>query len=402
MNSFYRSLLLATVSSVVVQAAPEPTLNAGSEVPLAPLAEAKWIQGEPLKEFEPDKVYIFECWATWCGPCIAAIPHLNELHKKFSEKGLRVYGINVLEDDVEKVTQFVSGKGDGMSYPVAFTGRGSEFETQWMNAAGVSGIPHAFVVRNGKLVTSAHPSMLTDKIINALLSGDESADKAAAEMNEVRNKRMKVSGYLQAFRKAAGINDIEGMEESLRQLREFDAKSHYIEALDFELKMAQKDWPAVIKRLEEGKEAPEYRVTVTMTANRLGMREGGEYPKEFLQALAKAYAPLVEGKESAANPMGLITLATIHWKAEDKAAAVEAAKRAVAVVREPSKTGSKQMSSSPFEKFVASLEADQLPSNQEFFGWLRENQGGVPAGRLVRPKSALESPAAPPEAPKGN
>jgi hypothetical protein len=64
-NSFYRSLLLATVSSVVVQAAPEPTLKAGSEVLLTPLAEAKWIQGEPLKAFEPDKVYIFECWANF-------------------------------------------------------------------------------------------------------------------------------------------------------------------------------------------------------------------------------------------------------------------------------------------------------------------------------------------------
>ena len=29
-----------------------------------------WIQGTPVKEWEKDKVYIFEFWATWCGPCL--------------------------------------------------------------------------------------------------------------------------------------------------------------------------------------------------------------------------------------------------------------------------------------------------------------------------------------------
>jgi thiol-disulfide isomerase/thioredoxin len=192
-NSFYRSLLLATVTSVVVQAAPEPTLKAGSEVLLTPLAEAKWIQGDPLKAFEPDKVYIFECWATWCGPCIAAIPHLNELHRKYSEKGLRIYGINVWEDGEEKVAKFVKNKGEGMSYPVAYTGKGSEFENQWLKPAGVKGIPHAFVVRNGKLVTSTHPSQLTDEIISALLYGDAGAIKAATELNEIKEKREQIA-----------------------------------------------------------------------------------------------------------------------------------------------------------------------------------------------------------------
>jgi hypothetical protein len=308
----------------------------------------------------------------------------------------------VWEDDSEKVAKFVSGKGEGMSYPVVFTGKGSAFETEWLKPAGVSGIPHAFVVRNGKLVTSAHPSMLTEEIISALLSGNEGAIKAATELDEVKSRRVKISGFLQAFRKAAGIQNIEGMEEALRQLRESDPKSPYAGALDFELKIAKKDWPAAIKHLEEGKEAPDYRMTVTMTANRLGMRNDGDYPKEFLQSLAKAYAPLVAGTENASNPMGLITLSTIQWKAEDKAAAVQSAKQAIEAAGKPLPSGEAR-SAAPFEKFAASLEADKLPTNQEFFGWLREirpKDGAqvVPAGRIV-PQQAPSGDAAAPAAP---
>ncbi len=56
-----------------------PTLKIGSAVTTKVFSELDWIQGEAPKEWEPEKVYIFECWATWCGPCLAAIPHVNEL-----------------------------------------------------------------------------------------------------------------------------------------------------------------------------------------------------------------------------------------------------------------------------------------------------------------------------------
>ena len=92
-------------------------LGVGSEVTPEVFGKLEWIQGEGPKQWEDGKVYVFECWATWCGPCIAAIPHINELHEKYEDSGLRVFGIDVWEDGKEQGGRLCEeeGQGDGLS-----------------------------------------------------------------------------------------------------------------------------------------------------------------------------------------------------------------------------------------------------------------------------------------------
>ena len=54
---------------------------------------------------------LVDWWATWCGPCRASIPHLNEIHAKYKEKGLIVIGQNCFERDETKVAPFVKSMG---------------------------------------------------------------------------------------------------------------------------------------------------------------------------------------------------------------------------------------------------------------------------------------------------
>lgn len=368
-------MVLVSASAVAQQAAPEPTLKTGSEVNLAPLAAAQWIQGEAPKSFESGKVYIFECWATWCGPCVKAIPHMNELYKKYHEKGLEVYGMNVWEDGKEKVEKFVKGKGDGMSYPVAYTGKGSAFETEWLKPAGVRGIPHAFVVRNGKLLMTTHPARLTESLIEALLSGDQAAEKAAAEMktSPKANNPPRGLSLAQEIRMAGSKGDAETMAAKIAELEKIDAKSPFLPAVKFDLLVIQKDWPAAAKAINELPPGTGQQMSVITTANKIVASDEGVYPPEFTKSVASAYAGMVEKSKMPPNPMTLANLSMLQWKSGDKDAAgtsaTKAAEASKNVVKHPK---SRALPPAVFDRFAKSVTEGTMPTAKELSNWLSE------------------------------
>jgi len=179
--------LLVWLSCVI--ACQANTLKVGDQAPdTRPEIQ---IQGEPVKTFEKGKVYIFECWATWCPPCVASIPHLNELHRKLGPKGVVMTGVNVWEGEknpvaAEKVREFVKTQGEKMSYAVAIGG--NQFMKDWIQAARVEGIPHAFVVSDeGKLIWEGHPMDLNEEMLGDMITGSFSSEKVSAPKKEEQN-----------------------------------------------------------------------------------------------------------------------------------------------------------------------------------------------------------------------
>ena len=161
------SLFLLLVTSQVF------ALSVGDKAPAT--RPKTQIKGEAVKSFEKGKLYIFECWATWCPPCVASIPHLNELNQKMGPKGVVITGVNVWEGEknpeaAKKVKDFVKAQGDKMSYAVAIGG--DKFLRDWLEAAKVDGIPHAFVINgDGVIVWMGHPMQLNEKLLGDLLTG---------------------------------------------------------------------------------------------------------------------------------------------------------------------------------------------------------------------------------------
>jgi thiol-disulfide isomerase/thioredoxin len=163
-----RALLLLLLSATLSAAG----LKVGDPAPAT--RPETMLQGEAVKDFQKGEVYVFECWASWCGPCIAAIPHLNELHKQMGKKGVVITGVNVWESErdaasAQRAKDFLKSQGGKMSYRVALGGKA--FIKDWLEAAEVNGIPHAFVVADGKIAWTGHPAQLTAEMLGDILTG---------------------------------------------------------------------------------------------------------------------------------------------------------------------------------------------------------------------------------------
>ncbi|MCU0702413.1 MAG: redoxin family protein [Fimbriiglobus sp.] len=159
--------------------------------PAPPLTKVTaWLNGPETKAFDKDKVYVLEFWATWCGPCIGAMPHLTELQKANASKGLVVIGVtNKDPQNTQKaVTDFVEkNKGDKLGYAVAYSD-GEENYTAYMEAAGQNGIPCSFVVgKDGKVAYIGHPMNLDDvlpKVLDGTWKGKADADRLEQRMKD--------------------------------------------------------------------------------------------------------------------------------------------------------------------------------------------------------------------------
>ena len=97
-----------------------------------------------------DKVVLVDFWATWCGPCVAEMPHVISTYEKYKDAGFEVVGIS-LDSDKSALEQFVAE--NEMTWPQYFDGRG--WENDIAKEFGITGIPATFLIgKDGKIAGS--------------------------------------------------------------------------------------------------------------------------------------------------------------------------------------------------------------------------------------------------------
>lgn len=135
---------------------PAPTLHL-DVVLQAP--RAKPVTWDALK----GNVVVIEFWATWCGPCRTALPHLNELASQYQNKPVRF--ISITDEEEWKVKAFLSVN------PI--TGWvGIDHEGSLYKAFGFKTIPQTILVdRKGRVAALMQPSELSTAVLDSLLAG---------------------------------------------------------------------------------------------------------------------------------------------------------------------------------------------------------------------------------------
>ncbi len=130
-----------------------PALAGGEEASKAPKeVKLDFILTTPrgesvdLKKFD-GTVRVVDFWATWCPPCRLAIPHLNDLYRKYKDQGVNVVGISV--DDNPKVVTALDPEIH-IEYTSVMTAPAAEDAF-----GGIAGLPSTFVIdRQGRVYKS--------------------------------------------------------------------------------------------------------------------------------------------------------------------------------------------------------------------------------------------------------
>jgi thiol-disulfide isomerase/thioredoxin len=124
---------------------PSEFLKAAEPYP-APAFSLKDLSGKTVSLADyKGKVVLVDFWATFCGPCIKAMPKFQKLHDELGPKGFAVLGIATDEEGLPKVAPAV--KKIKVQYPILISD-----EDTW-KAYNVETLPSVFLIdRKGQVV----------------------------------------------------------------------------------------------------------------------------------------------------------------------------------------------------------------------------------------------------------
>ena len=107
------------------------------------------------------KLIILDFWATWCAPCVASLPRLEEIQKKYGDK---VQIITVTDESEERIRLFLAKKN--FKLPVVF-----DADKKLFDAFPFKVLPHTIIIDDQNIVRAVtDSSKINDELLDKLLA----------------------------------------------------------------------------------------------------------------------------------------------------------------------------------------------------------------------------------------
>ncbi len=156
-----KKLLLCFLCAVLCAcAAPSFAVGVGSKVTF-PTFEKGHIYGEKITPADlRGKVVFFEYWGINCGPCIASMPHLVELQKKYGDEYFTVIASHMQGMDEARIREFLVKTG--VNFPVYDW-------AQLQGATPISKLPTSILVgADGHIIAEGKPWQFDEQVAAAV------------------------------------------------------------------------------------------------------------------------------------------------------------------------------------------------------------------------------------------
>ncbi len=147
MHRSRRALALALLL-LCLQPAAALAIGIGDEAPRFELPQLGGDQTIALAEYRGKVVYL-DFWASWCAPCLSALPALETLRRELPAQDFQIVAINI-DQDPRKALQLLARKPVG--YP-----SGSDPQGEWPGRFGIPTMPTSYLIDREGVVRYVHP-----------------------------------------------------------------------------------------------------------------------------------------------------------------------------------------------------------------------------------------------------
>lgn len=148
--------------------APEQPIVEGKALPYN---EFNKLDGEgSINLYDIEESYLLlDFWATWCGPCIAAIPKLHDLHEHYKDLDFAIVSISV-DENPERVHSFRN------DWEMPWYHGHQKQSSQIIREMGIVGVPHYILLGPNRTVISNDQAKLRgedfSEVIDSYLNND--------------------------------------------------------------------------------------------------------------------------------------------------------------------------------------------------------------------------------------